>query len=589
VTSFDTLRVRVGRRPINVVELDLDSCARTYGTAPCTAAVGTTGSQKCFNTFKTCQDSANFSKTTKTYKFTDESAFLPVGEQIFPCIVDLDMAPTQLKADNLAVSASATITFKDFPHHDRGVDPYWADRTYDPQEQGTFFSKLRARNPYLTNRIVRISSGYIDTDRVVYTRTRTYFVDRIEGPDSSGRVRLVCKDILRFTDVEKSKAPAASRGTLSAGINTTDASLTLTPSGIGSEYAATADPADKRWLIIDDELVSYTTRTGDVISGISRAQQGTTAASHSAGATVQRVVVYNSVTLSDVAYDLLVNYAGVSASYITKGDWDTECSTWIGGFTITGVYIVEPTGVKELLEELLTSAGAAIWWDDEGAQLRLKVVVPVVPTGTIPYLEETSQLLQGSLKVRDLEKERVSRVLVYHNLLRKTEKLEKSNCSNITVTLDSTTEGTNAYGVSQSREIVSRWMPSTSQATDLGSRLLGRYKETPREFSFRLDAKDSTLKTGDLVDIATRLHTNPDGSTNAARCIVTEKREAETGSHYEYVAIQVTQSSGGQAYLITPNSQADWTSASASEKATYFFISNAAGVMSDLSPGAKIV
>jgi hypothetical protein len=53
--SFDTLRVKVGRRPITIVEVDLDFCQNTYGLAPCTAAIGTTGTVKCFNTFKSCQ------------------------------------------------------------------------------------------------------------------------------------------------------------------------------------------------------------------------------------------------------------------------------------------------------------------------------------------------------------------------------------------------------------------------------------------------------------------------------------------------------------------------------------------------------
>ncbi len=587
--SFDSLRVQVGRRPINVVELELDFCGRTYGVSPCTAAVGTTGSQKCFNTFKTCQDAPNYQKTAKVYKFTEESSYLPVGETIFPCITDIDIAPTQLKPDGLAVSASATITLKDFPHHDRGIDPYTADRSYNPSEQGTFFSKLRARNPYMVNRVVRVSSGYIDANRVIFTRTRTYFIDRMEGPDASGRVRLVCKDILRFTDVEKAKAPKASQGSLSANLTVSATSLTLTPSGIGAEYAATGEPADARWIVIDGELISYTTRSGDTISGMTRGAAGTTAAAHSAGDAVQRVLVYNSKTLADVVYDLLVNYAGVAAGYIDKAEWDSEVATWLAGYTISGVYLVKADGVKGLLEGLLAGAGAALWWDDEGAKLRLKVLVPLVPTGTVPVLDETSNILAGSLRVRDLEKERVSRVLVYHNLINKAGDTSRDNCANVTISIDGVGEGANAYGTEQSREIVSRWVPNVPQAIDLGGRILLRYAETPREFTFRLDAKDATLKTGDLCDIATRLNTNPDGSANITRCVVIEKREAETGSHYEYIALQVTTASGGQAFLITPDSQADWTAASDAEKAKYFFISNDAGVMSDLQQGARIV
>jgi hypothetical protein len=42
------------------VEIDQPFCTRTYGTAPCTAVLGTTGANKCYNTRKTCQSPANY-------------------------------------------------------------------------------------------------------------------------------------------------------------------------------------------------------------------------------------------------------------------------------------------------------------------------------------------------------------------------------------------------------------------------------------------------------------------------------------------------------------------------------------------------
>lgn len=49
-----------GREPLQIVELIQPRCGLTYGSAPCTAAVGVTGTRQCFNTRKTCQDSANY-------------------------------------------------------------------------------------------------------------------------------------------------------------------------------------------------------------------------------------------------------------------------------------------------------------------------------------------------------------------------------------------------------------------------------------------------------------------------------------------------------------------------------------------------
>jgi len=41
-----------GREPMQVVELYQPACALDYGNTPCSAAIGVTGTRKCFNTTK---------------------------------------------------------------------------------------------------------------------------------------------------------------------------------------------------------------------------------------------------------------------------------------------------------------------------------------------------------------------------------------------------------------------------------------------------------------------------------------------------------------------------------------------------------
>lgn len=48
------------RQLIQIVEIDIERCALSYGNAPCAAVLGTTGVRKCYNTFKTCQNRPNF-------------------------------------------------------------------------------------------------------------------------------------------------------------------------------------------------------------------------------------------------------------------------------------------------------------------------------------------------------------------------------------------------------------------------------------------------------------------------------------------------------------------------------------------------
>ncbi|MBR2691773.1 MAG: hypothetical protein IKE42_28290 [Aquamicrobium sp.] len=577
--SFDTLRIRVGRKPITVVEMDLDFCGNTYSSAPCTAAIGVTGAAKCYNCFKTCQDTANFAKTAKTYRFTGETSFPPIGEAILPCIRSVDIAPTQIDTSGFSVSASVSVELKDFPHHDRGVDPYTDDRPGPPS--GTFFGRLRSRNPYMENRVMRVMTGYIDDDRTIFTQTRTYFIDRMEGPDANGRVRIIGKDALRFADAEKAKAPAVSKGSLSANISNSATSLTLLPSGVGATYPSSGT------VKIDDEVITFSSRSGDTLNGLTRGTDGTSAAAHSAATKVQQCIRYTSATVPAILYDLFNTYAGLDSAYLPLADWIDENDTWLGAFTST-VLLTEPTGVKDLLKEIIEATGCLIWWDEIAAEMKFKVLVPPLPSTPPPVLNESQHFLAGSITVKDLPGERVSQVVMYFAPTGVAIDLKPENFKSISIQVDATSEGENAYGTPIARTILNRWVPSLQLADEIGARILKRYAETPRRITFRLDAKDATLRTGDLVDVSSRLIQGFDGQPNLTRCLVTESREAEVGTVYEYTAIQAA-STVGSAALIAPDGTPDWTGSTEEQRRTYMYISNASGLMPDASTGPVII
>lgn len=580
MTDFDTLRIKVGRRPITVVEIDLDFCQNTYGVSPCTAAVGVTGSQKCFNTFKTCQDQPDYVLGTKTYRFCSNDAFLPVGQTIFPCVTNVDIAPTTLDPKGFSVSASATVTLQDFPYHDREIDPYISERTYQPM--GTFFGKLRARNPYLVNRVMRVMTAYVDNDRTIYTQARTYFIDHMEGPDATGQVQIVAKDVLRFADAEKSQAPVQSDGTLSADITATSTSITLSPTGVGAEYASSGI------VRLDDELISYTSKSGDTISGLTRGYKGTTADAHSAAVVVQICIRYNDQSIPSIIKDLLVTYAGIDASYIPIDDWEAEALLWLGSLTCPEVILSTPAGVDDLVNEVITSTGCALWWDEEGAQLRFKVIVPFKADNAVPAWNEQQHILQGSVQVEDEEDERISRVVVYFTPTSAIADPDASTMQNVSVSIDEDAEGPNEYGVSLTQEIVSRWIPELIDAQQLGTRLLKRYGETPRQVTLNVDAKDATLKVGDLVDVSTRLILDPTGANLSLRYIVLQKTETVTGTTYQYVLLQVSTTASARVFDWAPEDAPDWTDASDDQKSSLMFWSDEDGLMPDLTPGSTL-
>lgn len=577
--TFDALKIKVGRRPITLVEVDLDFCGLTYGTSPCTAAIGTTGTIKCYNTYKTCQSKANFAKTTKTYRFVTETSFLPVGQDVLPCITGVSIAPTQLNPRGVAVSASATITLRDFPHHDRGFDPYSVERGIT--NAGSFFGKLKARNPFVVGRPVRVLTGYIDQQRAIYGRARNYIIDRIEGPDAGGTVKIICKDPLRFSDGEKLKAPNESKGLLTGALSTGVHTFTLTPTGVGVEY-----PASGR-LRIGDELMDYTTRSGDVISGVTRGVAGTEHVDHEANDKVQLCKVYTNQYTDQIIYDLLVTYAGIDATYIDVAEWASERTTWLGSLTLSYT-LSEPEAVKDLLNEILLLSGSVLWWDEVGAKLRWKVVTNAPDVGAVPTIDGTSHILEGSLQVKDLPNDRVSRVLTYFNPRGALVQRDKKDFASVSAVVDLDSESELSYGEEKTLEVTNRWNASLTEIENVAQRYIDRYKVMPRELTVTLDAKDINLKTGDYVDVNARVLQGPTGEIQPARFLITETNEISIGSQVQYTMVQIEELAGRITRLIADDACPVWSLASADQKATYLFISGDDGLMGDGSPAPLI-
>ena len=164
------------REPVEWIEIDLDYCNLTFGTAPCTAALSSNTDRKCFNTFHTCKDKENYDKGTLTYKLVQPRSNYPKGETTFPCLISVtgksataNIAGSDDSLYPLGSRGTITAEFFDFPYHDRFMDKYQSERVsgaaqfdavgYDPKAFGTFWSKLRARNPNYANRPMRHCDG----------------------------------------------------------------------------------------------------------------------------------------------------------------------------------------------------------------------------------------------------------------------------------------------------------------------------------------------------------------------------------------------------------------------------------------------
>jgi hypothetical protein len=466
-------------RQLVYVEIDQDYCALTYGVAPCTASIPTTGAAKCYNTRKTCQDPTNFDNDPVTLRFGLDVDYLPQDIECIPSITNWSVSPAIISlGEDLGLRAEMRITFKDHPWSDTGPggDKYLADRSYDPFKQGTYWGKWRARVQYLRGQAMRLITGYVG-QTLEEMETRHFIVETFDGPTPDGSFTIIGKDPIKLLDSDRAQAPMPNNGFLVADITDTASSFTLSPSGVGNaEY-----PASGFINIGGKEIVAFT-RSADIVTITARGQLGTPAQAHQAQDRAQLVLRYDGDDPADIIYDLMVNYAGVDASYIALADWKAETTSFLR--RVYSATIGDPEGVKKLIVEIIQQAALSIWWDDVGQQIRLRVLRAI---DTEAQLLGPDTIQRGSFRTVEQPNKRVSQVWIYYgqrNPLQRIEDLD--NFRSLAISADFDAEDN--YGSPAIRKIFSRWIASGGRtvATRVGDIILGRYKDPPRRFNLEL-------------------------------------------------------------------------------------------------------
>lgn len=533
----------LGRKPIQIVEIDMPRCTRTYGSFPCAAVLGTTGQRKCFNTLKTCQSAATYADAPFTMRFGQNQTGLPKDVTVFPALRAVSARAGRVNLSGIDPSRSplgqrarVTVTLQDFTWQDTETDPYQAERVsgaaqssgigYDPKAQGTFFARFHARWPYYLGRALRVLDGY-EGDALAAMRTRHYVITEWKGPNAAGVVTVSAADVLDLAKDEKSLAPSPSRGKLATSITATDGFAQLVPAGIGSDYAASGQ------LVIGREIVSFT-RSGDILTFQGRGGNNTAAAAHSAGDLVQEVLAYEGMRADLIIRDLLVTWAGVPSGFIDAVAWQDEVERWLGGITFSSV-IAKPEGVAKLVGELCQH-GIMIWWDEVAQEIRLKCNRPRDIGETYYPMTEDAEIIEGSLDIEDAEDERASQIQFWHGIIDPTQALNTQNFAKLAVAVDAT----NPYGEDRVKVILSRWFGSLgddSSASIIVERLMSRYIAVPRNLTCDLDVKDlSGIDLTSLVAAQARLITDETGQIVSYPMQVLYREEVQPGSRFRIEA-----------------------------------------------------
>jgi hypothetical protein len=545
--SWTTAAQELGRRPCTIVEIDLDYCQLTYGVGACTAVLGVSSVNKCYNTARTCAVPLNYDPAAKTYRFSDRELG-PLVPSI-PCLKHVAFTSGKLDpGKSMGIRSSATITLQDLPWPDLDSDKYVHERAYTPDAQGTYFGKWLARNPYYQNREVRILSGFMDEDGSVDIskfQTRTYVMDKVSGPTSQRVVTIHVMDVLRLIDNDKAQIPATSSGTLAAALTNVGTTVNLLPSGIGNlEYPATGRAA------IDAEIVNFS-RVGDVVTLNLRGALFTDAVDHEIGATFQLCKVYDDVPLVDVVYELVVTIGQIPAAYVDLAQWQDEASTWLSGHRLNAT-IATPTGAMTLLNELSSTCLFYIWWADYLALIPFRAIRPEDPAINSRRLNDDYNFIADSLSITESPEQRISQVWVHfarRNPLLKLEELR--NYQIIPVYLDTDAQSVNQYSEKRVRRILCRFfgLANESQAVVLGARMLARYRDNPRTFKFTVDAKDADMQLADVVEVTTASLQGPDGAAITTNMQIISRMETVPGDKYTYEATD-TFFSGRYAFVL---------------------------------------
>lgn len=569
----------VGREPIQIVEILQPICANVFGTLPCTA----TGIA-CYNTRATCKDATNYalSETPLSLFFSHgKVAEIEVAgaDYIIPSLVSVSTAPTMINlasanpdAGGLGNRAVCNITLIDHPHTDRVVDPYQADRAFDPYTRSSFWAKWMVRNKYRQNVQIRVYEGYAGEALADMTK-RTYFLQSVNGPDDNGRVSIQGKDILAKVEERKAQAPLLSPGALHADIN---ASVTTfeAANAIEADYTATGT------LRIGDEVMTYTGRAasanGVTFTGVTRATDSTTAETHDQDDAIQQCLRYTSARVDDIVTDLLTTYGGVSASWQDTANWALEVTDFLSAYLLSAV-ITKPTGVADLLSELQAQVLFSLWWDDRDALVKFKAIRAISDTPAIISAE--SNIIAGSFRLTELPRERASQVWIYYSLRNPVDDGDSAkNYRESAIIADLESETDVKYGEASIRKIYARWLNSAALANTTASKIANAYVDIPAQCSFRLDAKDRAYWIGDIFQISHHLDVDQFGERRFRFWTVISAEEIVAGEVVEYVCQDTTKY--GVSYFITPGDALAYD-AYTTVPFGYLFMGDAGGLLSD--------
>lgn len=565
---------------IEILQINQPQCANVFGEEPCTA----TG-EPCFNTLTTCKDTANYSvaeEPLKIYLHTEcENPTFIAG--MFPTMQSfgrregiLNIGSADPDKQPLGVRDVGQAVIKDHPYHDRYTDPYARQRSYNPMAQGTFWAKWLARNDNYEGMEAIYYVGQVG-DLLGDMVAINYEIQRIDGPGSDGMVTIEVADVLRRADNNKATIPKQSRGTLTAALNSSATTFSITtPSSSDLD-----DYPEEGKVIISNEKMSYT-RVGYDFT-VTRGIEGSSPEEHEEGEVVQAAYDIDDMRVDAILYDWLINIVGVPSEWITFADWEEEAETWLPTYSFTTT-IWRPVGANQIIGELLRDSSAYLIPDLEQKKLLFRAIRPAT---LVKSVTDTDNIVLGSFQIKRKPEIRLTQIWLNYAMRDTLESAtDRSNFSRLSVRLS---DDVSTVTVQKIKEIFSRFFGAGdfTQVNSTTRRIMERFQGVQSEYHFALEGDDAIgFGLGDVCVIRHRELQDIYGAVSPTSAQVISVKQTERGGIVEYraqpFAFDFTQR------LIAPDDVPNWTASTDDQLAKYMYISDDDGLMSDGEPGPTI-
>lgn len=497
----------------------------------------------------------------------------PLGQLFYSSIPEngFDPTPTRMAVGSgLGFRGTVRVTFDDFAFGGAG----------------TYFGRLLAANPYYLDRLIKVYDGFYDgvTFDWANFKERLYFIKKIDGPDSKGKVTIQAADLLTLLDEDQAQTPTTPNAKLASTL-AIGATGTINI-GDNTDFSASGGIAQ-----INDEFVAYSGVSGGTSIVITaRAQYGTEAEEHDADDAVSPCYSYSAQNVVDVIYDLIDQFSPIDVStYINLTEWEAERDNYLVGDSVTGI-VPAGTPIKDKIEKLCQQAMASVWWDDEDQEIKIKAVGPTVSPSA--QLNKDRHILDVGERVQRDPTKAINTIVVYYGRKNHAiDETEPSNYSNVYVTPDA--EALAGHGKPKIKTIFASDIPSagTSTVNKLSLRLLSQYAQGETTYTFQLDVKDSGLKTGSLAEVTTNVIQGADGIALVNSFLITERDKIKP-TVYQYRAHKTGFTIGSAYRIIAPDDLAgtDYSTATTEQRETYLFIcDDVTDEFSNGDPGHQIL